>query len=562
MPATLSPIRLRCIVLLGCLWLLGLQQVLAQDDPPGRVGRLAALQGEAWVLDPQQREWEPALLNRPITGGDRIATAEGGLVELQIGSTTLLLGSQTEFEALRLDDERLQFRLQRGQMALLLRSAEVAAELELLHPEVRLQPLRPGLYRIDRLAEASDATVMRGELRAEGHNLQLTLQAGQRAAFWREGALGDTTRQWLTQRDDAFAQAMQRYDQAVARSSAAPQLPTEMTGIDDLVRHGQWQQHPEFGAVWSPSVVAVGWAPFRHGRWVWLRPWGWTWVDAAPWGFAPSHYGRWLWWGNRWCWAPGPWVRRPAFAPALVGWVGPPPGVAVVGRPPLPGAGWVPLGPSEPYRPAYRASPGHWQRLNPHLPPGSLPPPGHYQHRNVPGAVTQWTGPFFGPPRGPRETAAPRAVAPVTAAPAVTTAPVVQGTAVPPRPRSGAPATPVAAPPPAAVAAPPGAVPGVPVAPRPVPAAQPGPSRPVPPGNPAAAAAAGPSQGRPAAQGQGAQAAPAPQTASPAAPMPPPQTVPAAVSPAPRAAAVPVRPTQEPRERQRAPEARGNQRER
>jgi hypothetical protein len=564
---------LRCTLLLGCLWLLGLQQALAQDDPPGRVGRLAALQGEAWVFDPEQGEWVAALLNRPITAGDRIATEQGASLELQIGSTTLLLGSQTEFEALRLDDERLHFKLQRGQMALFVRSAEVAAELEVLHPEARFRPLRPGLYRIDRLAEASDATVQRGELQVEGHNLSMTLQAGQRAAFWREGALGDTTRQWLTQQQDEFTQAMLRHEQTVARSAVAPQLPAEMTGIEDLDRHGQWQQHPEFGAVWSPSVVAVGWAPFRHGRWVWLRPWGWTWVDAAPWGFAPSHYGRWLWWGNRWCWAPGPWVRRPAFAPALVGWVGPPPGVVVVGRPPLPGAGWVPLGPREPYRPIYRSSPGHWQRLNPHLPPGWLPPPGH-QHRNVPGAVTQWSGPFFGPPRGQRETVAPRAAMPVAGVPAAPASPVTQ----PPRPRPQAPATPITTPPAAAAALPA----ATPVVPPSAPPTQPGPPRAAPPGS-QRAGATGPYHGRPAQTAQTAQAAPTPPTsqAAPAAQAPamraappaarptpvaaaapPPQPAPAAAPPAPRTPPVQARPVQDPGERRRPPEARGNQRER
>jgi hypothetical protein len=25
-----------------------------------------------------------------------------------------------------------------------------------------------------------------------------------------------------------------------------------------------------------------------------MSPWGWTWVDNAPWGFAPFHYGRWV----------------------------------------------------------------------------------------------------------------------------------------------------------------------------------------------------------------------------------------------------------------------------
>ena len=544
MPPARRSDLLRCATLLVWLWLLGLQHALAQDDPPGRVGRLAALQGEAWVFDPEQGDWVAALLNRPITGGDRIATAQDATLELQIGSTTLLLGSQTEFEALRLDDERLQFRLQRGQMALLLRSAEVAAELEVLHPEARFQPLRPGLYRIDRLAETSDAMVVRGDLQVEGHNLSMTLHAGQRAAFWREGALGDTTRQWLTQQQDEFTLAMQRHDQAIARAAAAPQLPVEMTGIEDLDRHGQWQQHPEFGAVWSPTVVAVDWAPFRHGQWVWLRPWGWTWVDAAPWGFAPSHYGRWLWWGNRWCWAPGPWVRRPVFAPALVGWVGPPPGVVVVGRPPLPGGAWVPLGPREPYRPAYRSSPGHWQRVNPHLPPGWQPPPGH-QHRNVPGAVTPWTGPFFGPPRGQRERVAPRATVPVTVAPTV---PAVPSAAPPSRTRPPMPATPTAAPP-SARAAPPGAAPAEP------PAARPGPPRAGPQGGAPRAAPAGPFHGRP----QAAQAAP-PAAAPVVAAVPPPQPAPAALPAAPRAA--PVRPMREPGERRRSPEARGNQRER
>ena len=41
-------------------------------------------------------------------------------------------------------------------------------------------------------------------------------------------------------------------------------------------------------------AVAVGWAPYRYGRWAWVRPWGWTWVDNAPWGYAPFHYGRWV----------------------------------------------------------------------------------------------------------------------------------------------------------------------------------------------------------------------------------------------------------------------------
>ncbi len=217
----------------------------------------------------------------------------------------------------------------------------------------------------------------------------MTLYPGQRAAFWRDGPLGDTRSQWLGPQLDDFALALQTMEQADARSAAALFVPPEMTGVEDLDRHGRWQQHPEYGAVWSPSVVAVDWAPYRYGQWVWLRPWGWTWVDDAPWGFAPFHYGRWLWWGKRWCWAPGPKVARPVFAPALVGWVGGPQFSVVVGSRPVPAMGWLPLGPRDPYRPPYSASPGHLKRLNPHVPPGSLPPPA-FGNRGVPGAVTVW----------------------------------------------------------------------------------------------------------------------------------------------------------------------------
>jgi len=36
------------------------------------------------------------------------------------------------------------------------------------------------------------------------------------------------------------------------------------------------------------------WAPYRYGRWEYIAPWGYTWVDEEPWGFAPFHYGRWV----------------------------------------------------------------------------------------------------------------------------------------------------------------------------------------------------------------------------------------------------------------------------
>jgi hypothetical protein len=125
-----------------------------------------------------------------------------------------------------------------------------------------------------------------------------------------------------------------------------------MTGAEELDRYGRWSQDPEYGPLWFPQDVGPGWAPYTMGRWLWVEPWGWTWVDAAPWGFAPFHYGRWVQRGSRWGWAPGRYEHRPVYAPALVGWVGGPPphrpGVDInisIGR----GGprNWYPLGPRD-----------------------------------------------------------------------------------------------------------------------------------------------------------------------------------------------------------------------
>jgi hypothetical protein len=140
-----------------------------------------------------------------------------------------------------------------------------------------------------------------------------------------------------------------------------------MTGAEDLDRYGSWEQTPEYGPVWAPRAVAPDWAPYSAGHWAYVRPWGWTWVDAAPWGFAPFHYGRWVRYRSRWCWAPGTYVARPVYAPALVGWIG---GsnvsvsISIGGGRSAPPVGWFPLAPREVYVPPYRYSPRYVRNIN------------------------------------------------------------------------------------------------------------------------------------------------------------------------------------------------------
>jgi hypothetical protein len=101
--------------------------------------------------------------------------------------------------------------------------------------------------------------------------------------------------------------------------------------------------------------------------------------------------------GGRWCWAPGRWVARPVYAPALVAWVGGP-NVSVgvqIGGYPGPVVGWVPLAPREVYVPHYTVSSVYLRGVNAghrhlHPPSPSTVPTGPimYTNQGVPGAVT------------------------------------------------------------------------------------------------------------------------------------------------------------------------------
>ncbi len=345
------------------LWLAGAAQ--AQDDPPGRVGRIAELQGGVSVYDHEQGSWAGAERNRPVTGGDRLSTGSGGRAEVRIGSTTLRLGGNSELEFLRLDDDRVAVQLHAGALALRLRSREAAEETEVLTAEARLLPQRAGHYRVDRLDDTSFAGAWRGELRVDAAGGPV-VTTGQRAAIDRLRG-GELRIGWTTLPSDGFANWVARDDERDERSASSRYVSPEMTGAEDLDRYGRWNTHPEFGAIWFPLEVSAGWEPYRRGHWAWVRPWGWTWVDDAPWGFAPFHYGRWVMWDGRWGWLPGAYVARPVYAPALVAFGGAGGGVGWsvsigIGAPP---AVWAPLPPREPYRPHFRASPIYVERVNP-----------------------------------------------------------------------------------------------------------------------------------------------------------------------------------------------------
>jgi hypothetical protein len=171
---------------------------------------------------------------------------------------------------------------------------------------------------------------------------------------------------------DGLDQFDQQREQRRERSYAYRYVSPDMIGAADLDDYGDWQpanqDNQGYGAVWYPRGVPGGWTPYSNGHWAWVAPWGWTWVEAEPWGFAPFHYGRWANFGGRWGWVPGPPASafggeiRPIYSPALVAFVGGGGGGISIAIGAI--AAWFPLGPREVYQPWYHASPAYCNRVN------------------------------------------------------------------------------------------------------------------------------------------------------------------------------------------------------
>ena len=347
----------------------------ALADPPATVGRISAVHGQVTLVGDD--EPVAAALNWPVTGASHLTTASGARTEFRVGSTAVRLDGDSDLEITDMDDDLLRLRLNYGSISIRVRSPELLRDFELNTPQARITLLEPGLLRVDveRVADTSQVSVLAGSARVDGAGSSLTVGPG------RHVDVGSADINTSVARRDGFDIWSDERDRAAEVVVSTRFVSSGITGYEELDRNGSWTDNVEYGALWTPRNVAADWAPYRDGRWIWLAPWGWTWVDNAPWGYAPSHYGRWVVVNRRWCWAPGRPAGRPVWAPALVGWVG----GDGFSRDHRPGLGWFPLSPRERYVPSYRVSSEHERRLGwthngKPFEPRALPP-GQFDHR-------------------------------------------------------------------------------------------------------------------------------------------------------------------------------------
>jgi hypothetical protein len=332
----------------------------ALADPPTRVGRISLVEGAASIRHGEDPNWSPGALNYPVIAGDTVWVDRGARAEVEIGGAEIRLDAATQMTIQRMDDEITLLRIDQGVANLKVRF--MAGPLSLASAAGQMEIRGPGEYHVDAGRPDGPPTqivmaVLNGEARFSGVRGVSELHSGQ-------GAMVPPDQSALTVvqvMPTPFDQWAEDRAMTLQVSQSAQYVSPEVTGYQDLDEYGRWEPVPDYGMVWFPSRVEVGWAPYRYGHWAYVAPWGWTWIDEAPWGFAPFHYGRWANFEGRWAWIPGERRERPCYSPALVAFIGGGPGVGI-------GVSWVPLGPHEVFHPYYRVSDDYVRRINrPHV---------------------------------------------------------------------------------------------------------------------------------------------------------------------------------------------------
>ena len=298
--------------------------------------RVNLVHGDVQVKIADTGEWVPASVNMPLVEGDELWVPEGSRAALQtVRGNYVRLDEGTALQILRMDVDSYQFYLAEGRVYVLNRAPRRSV-LQIDTPDASIRAFGNARFRIDIPGGETDVSVFRGSVRVENVDGTTTVRAGDMLAVGADGYVElspvlppDDWQRWNAQRDRIV----------LARGKSYGYLPDELRMYSsDFEENGRWVNVPEYGYVWTPTVVVIGnWAPYRHGRWVW-RGGNYVWIGYEPWGWAPYHYGRWTFAARiGWCWVP-PARGDVYWAPGYVGWVRTGDHVA-----------WVPLAPRETY---------------------------------------------------------------------------------------------------------------------------------------------------------------------------------------------------------------------
>ena len=104
------------------------------DDPPSRVARLSHTDGSVSFNPAGTDDWVAAVINRPMTTGDKLWADNNSRAELHIGSASLRIGNTTGFSFLNLTDDVAQVQLTEGTLRVRVkRLNEICEQVDFLY---------------------------------------------------------------------------------------------------------------------------------------------------------------------------------------------------------------------------------------------------------------------------------------------------------------------------------------------------------------------------------------------------------------------------------------------
>ena len=229
------------------------------SDPPGIVARLNLAEGAVSFApadaNPDASAWSPAVLNRPLTTGDRLWSGPRSRSELHIGSTALRMSEQTSLDFVALNEQLTQLWVAQGSVQLRVRTLFEGERLEVDTPNLAFVVSAPGNYRID-VNPASDTThvvaLSGGGVLYGDNGATLNLGSPQQGNFSGTQLTSTPPGPAFLDSFDTWAAARDRRED---QSVAARYIPRETTGYLQLDSYGDWQQDASYGAGWLPRAV-------------------------------------------------------------------------------------------------------------------------------------------------------------------------------------------------------------------------------------------------------------------------------------------------------------------
>jgi len=275
------------------LWMVIFFPVQAGAEDLGAL-RLSQMEGDVQIQSKDLVEWSPAVINLPLRSGDRLWVPPNAWAQVETREGSVVrLDAKTSLEILAVEEGALHLYVSQGQ-AYLKFTQDVDGMIQVDTPvsSIRMYDSATLNVAVDGQGN-SEIAVFRGAVYAENRSGEVRVPAGKLLSMddglpvlMALGPPGDWER-WNRDWDDMLIDA----------EDSEQYLPPELTVYGrDLSRNGRWIQTREYGYVWTPTTsVSVDWAPYRHGRWVWIGG-DYVWIAEEPWGWAPYHYGRWSLW--------------------------------------------------------------------------------------------------------------------------------------------------------------------------------------------------------------------------------------------------------------------------